>query len=283
MTNKIVSLFLLVFVASLTSYEQSFLNGDFEINSAVTDQINLTNSQYGSLMTNSTAFGNYNGSGANGGNMDIITSSSYCGSAAQQGNWYVCLTGGGTDAISLKLSTPLIAGHTYTISFYDRFCTPPATVAYPFQIGLSLVDTTFGSLLYTAPNADSCLWSLRSFSFVSPNNGQFVTAKISAGGTGDTWCHLDNFAIEQTTSIQNVNQNSYFNIFPNPTSNEINIKQFGNHYELESVRVLNQFGQELLTSKFVDKINVSDLANGLYILEIRTDNKTYHIKFIKQY
>jgi hypothetical protein len=282
MTNKIVSLFLLIFVASLTSYGQSFLNGDFEINSALTDQINLINSQYDSLMTNSTAFGNYNGGGANGGNMDIITSSSYCGSSAQQGNWYVCLTGGGTDAISLKLSTPLIAGHSYTISFYDRFGQPPATVVHPFQIGLSLVDTTFGSLLYTAPNANNCLWSLRSFSFIAPTNGQFVTAKISAGGTNDTWCHLDNFTIEEATSIQTVNQNNYFQIFPNPTSSEINIKQLGNYYQLELVRVLNQFGQEVFKSNFVEKIDVSDFANGLYIFEIRTDNKTHYTKFLKQ-
>lgn len=54
------------------------------------------------------------------GDMDIITSNAYCG-LAQNGAWYVALTGSGTDAISLKLSSPLSAGQTYTISFYDRF------------------------------------------------------------------------------------------------------------------------------------------------------------------
>ena len=74
-------------------------------------------------MTNSTAFGNLYGGGANGGDMDIITSNVYC-DAPQHGNWYVALTSGGTDAISLSLSSSLIAGNTYSISFYDRSCSP---------------------------------------------------------------------------------------------------------------------------------------------------------------
>ncbi|MBL0342764.1 MAG: hypothetical protein IPP71_18865 [Bacteroidetes bacterium] len=117
MTNKLFSLFIFVFVVSNTSYGQIFLNGDFEINTAGVDKVNIVNSQYNSFMSNSVAFGNWNSGGPNGGNMDIITSNTYCGLGAQQGNWYVCLTGGGTDAISLQLSVPLVAGNSYEISF----------------------------------------------------------------------------------------------------------------------------------------------------------------------
>lgn len=282
MTNKTLSLFFIGLITSLTSYSQNFLNGDFEINSAVTDQINLTNAQYDNLMVNSNAFGNHNGGGANGGDVDIITSNSYCNSTAQQGSWYIALTGGGTDAISLELSSPLVTGQTYSISFYDRSGMPPATVAHAFQIGLSLVDTTFGALLYTAPTPDSCSWSLRSFSFVAPNNGKFITAKIVSGTVTNTWCHLDNFAFNETTSIQTVNQNNDILIFPNPAVDELNIKQIEGYSKFKSIRILNQLGQEISRAKYVEKINVSHLSNGMYFLEISTDKMTHVTKFMKK-
>ena len=87
--KKILPLFILL-STSITCYSQTFLNGDFEINTAVNDQINLTNAAYNGYMSNSFAFGNYNGGGAGGGDMDIITSAGYCG-VPQNGNWYVGL------------------------------------------------------------------------------------------------------------------------------------------------------------------------------------------------
>ena len=277
-TKRLLILLMMIIISK--SYGQTFLNGNFEINTAVTDQINLINSQYNNFMTNSIAFGNYNGGGPNGGNMDIITSSSFCGSFAQSGNWYVCLTGGGTDAISLKLSAPLVTGNYYTISFYDRFGAPPATVVHPFQIGLSLTDTTFGSLIYTAPNADSCLWQLRTFTFLAPNNGLYVTVKISAGSTGDVWCHIDNFSISETTSIHSVNQNAYFKIFPNPASNAINISSaiFGQFH----FHIYNSLGQ-LVKSGSTDAastLSLDNFNNGLYSIELTSNNITYRQCFI---
>ena len=114
-------------------FPQSFLNGDFEVNTAGTDQINIPNSLYSSLMSNSTAFGSWGGGGPTGGDMDIYNSIIYCG-MAQSGNWCVALTSGGTDAISLQLSSPLNTGTNYIITFYDRSCSnvaPGGAAAFP--------------------------------------------------------------------------------------------------------------------------------------------------------
>src|SRR3954471_1423316 len=104
------------------AFGQTVLNGDFENTTASSDQINLSNTAYNSEMANSFSFGSY-------GDMDIIKSATYCGNA-QSGNWFVAFTGGGTDAISLTLSAPLVAGGSYTVSFYDRGCNN--WVPYPF-------------------------------------------------------------------------------------------------------------------------------------------------------
>ena len=177
--------FLTAILISKENFCQTFLNGDFESNNAAVDRLNLANSQYNNFMLNSTAFGTL-------GNMDIITSNSYCGSA-QHGRWYVALTGGGTDAISLKLSTPLIAGETYGISFYDRLCIPISVVPNPVQIGLSDTDDNFGTVIYSA-SEPIYEWTLRSFSFIAPNNGQYVTVSVKEGDSFNTWCQVDNFS-----------------------------------------------------------------------------------------
>ena len=61
-------------------------------------------------MDNSTAFGSY-------GNIDILNSNTYCNSSGIDGEWYIALTGDGTDAISLNLDTNLDSGAVYTINF----------------------------------------------------------------------------------------------------------------------------------------------------------------------
>ncbi len=163
---------------------QSFLNGDFENNTAGgTDQINLTNAAFNSMMPNTTAFGSY-------GDMDIITSATYSG-LAQSGNWYVAFTGSGTDMIAMQLSAPLVPGNSYTIRFYDRGAN--GYTPYPFQIGLSTSNTSFGTAIYTAPAAPTLgVWTPRTFTFTAPNNGQYITCTMTAGGLGD-WAHTDNF------------------------------------------------------------------------------------------
>jgi len=163
---------------------QNFLNGDFENNTAGgSDQINLSNASFNTMMPNTTAFGTY-------GDMDIITTATYSG-LAQSGNWYVAFTGTGTDMIAMQLSGPLVSGNNYTIRFYDRGAS--GYTPYPFQIGLSTNSTSFGTAIYTTPVAPTIgVWTPRTFTFTAPNNGQYITVTMTAGGLGD-WAHTDNF------------------------------------------------------------------------------------------
>src|ERR1043165_8564627 len=143
---------------SFSGTAQTFLNGDFEINTAGVDQINLSNAAFNGMMSNTIAYGSF-------GDMDIITSGTWC-SGAQNGLWYTALTGSATDAITMQLSAPLVAGNTYTMSFWDRDCW--ASGAPPVQIGISTVPGAFGTLVYNAPPPVSGVWTNRVFTFVAP-------------------------------------------------------------------------------------------------------------------
>jgi len=177
---KKITIILLLLTCKAT-YGQSFLNGDFEFNTAGVDHINLLNVQFNALMSNCNAFGTL-------GNMDIITSAANSG-GPQRGNWFVALTGGGTDILALSINAPLISGNIYSISFYDKMA---IHVALPIEIGLSTSNNSFGDLIYTAPSsAVSSIWTQRIFTFVAPNNGQFLTVR-QQGSLGN-WVHVDNF------------------------------------------------------------------------------------------
>lgn len=196
---KIFALFL---ICNITILSQTFLNGSFEDNLATDDVINPSNSTFNSLMNNCTGFGSY-------GDLDIIRTCNWCASGAIDGNWYVALTGDNSDAISLKLDAPLIIGNEYTISFYDRFCmsySGAGNSPSPINIGLSMVNSQFGELLYETTNLADGNWNLRTFTFTAPNNGQYITVQIPEGTLNYTWVQLDafSFGISSVTGLQQI-------------------------------------------------------------------------------
>lgn len=186
MKNLILLTFSLLIKVSIA---QVFLNGNFENNSAAADQINLSNADCNSKLRDVNSFGTY-------GDVDIIRSASYGGSGAQDGTWYLGLTGGGTDIVALTLSAPLVQGKVYTISFYDR-----KTSGYPvspIQIGLSTTNNDAGTIVYTCTELPELnVWTQRSFTFTAPNNGQYITVRMQSGDI-QHWVNVDNFVFNKT-------------------------------------------------------------------------------------
>jgi len=68
-------------------------------------------------------------------------------------------------------------------------------------------------------------------------------------------------------------------IYPNPTSNYIHI--FSSKYEIEVASIYDLSGKQVLSSK-LQKINVSHLPSGAYIINIKTSSGYKNFKFIKQ-
>jgi hypothetical protein len=146
---------------------------------------------------------NYSIAFGSNGNMDIIRTDEYCG-YAQDGCWYVALTGGETDVISLEISAQLTQGEEYTVSFFDRHCQQnPNIVPGNVQIGLSTADNVLGSIIYTAPIADP-LWNQRTFTFIAPNNGKFITVSMPNGNAIQNWIQVDNFFFGTSSAIDEI-------------------------------------------------------------------------------
>jgi len=76
-----------------------------------------------------------------------------------------------------------------------------------------------------------------------------------------------NWVQSVVTGINNT-ESFDFSVFPNPVSDQIEIRTTLNDYELE---IQNIFGQVLQKFKNAKEINVGDIAPGTYILKIRGD------------
>lgn len=186
--NLLFRKFILVFAFSFiihSVFAQSILNGSFENNTAGGNQINLTNADFNSMMPDCNGFGSY-------GDIDIITTNAYCG-LAEDGDWYIAFTGTGTDAVAFSLSSQLIAGMSYTVSFFDRGCN--AWTPYPFDIGVSTSNSSFGTSVLTGTQTPVMgTWTQRTVTFTAPFNADYITVMMNGGGLGD-WAHVDNFCL----------------------------------------------------------------------------------------
>lgn len=89
--------------------------------------------------------------------------------------------------------------------------------------------------------------------------------------TGDV--HSSSLATSEVTK-------SKIQIFPNPVSDVIRISGIDNG---QKIQIYNIDGQLIRSEKFDQKINVSLLSTGVYVLKIIADNfESYEFKFVKK-
>jgi len=82
-----------------------------------------------------------------------------------------------------------------------------------------------------------------------------------------------------TTYTKNENLNNSISIFPNPAHTEINIlNQVDHKNEIDIFDLLGNFKLKILNQ---NKIDVSSLASGTYLIKIKTPQQTITQKWIK--
>ncbi len=84
-----------------------------------------------------------------------------------------------------------------------------------------------------------------------------------------------------TSNINELASNTIFQLFPNPTSNEFYLKtELKNNYQ---IRIYNTLGEVIITETIKDlqTINISALNKGMYLIELRYNDKVGYKKLIK--
>ncbi len=146
---------------------------------------------------------------------------------------------------------------------------------------LSLIKTnSIGDTLWTRIfNASIDCWG----SFVrQTKDGGFIISGISYGSYIIKTDSLGNVA--SSTGMAEVNNPFVFSVYPNPTSGICNIELKGIPYNTATIEIYNLYNQCIYKTKVINKatlaIDLSNYANGLYMVNLQTKDKIISRKII---
>ena len=104
-----------------------------------------------------------------------------------------------------------------------------------------------------------------------------ATAKDASSTVGQIEITISN---QVTTSLSNTSLANKFNVYPNPSVDEINIESQG--LAIESISLIDIKGNIIKVVSTNEKINISDLPKGIYILKIQSGNDVINKRFVKE-
>jgi hypothetical protein len=103
-----------------------------------------------------------------------------------------------------------------------------------------------------------------------------------------TYFSMDNFTTVSTVGINELTNVSSIYLFPNPTSQNVFLNYEAKHESQINISIFDVTGKEIqktqtqmLTGKNNLKLNTETLESGIYFIEIRNENSSKKIKFIK--
>ena len=110
-----------------------------------------------------------------------------------------------------------------------------------------------------------------SFKLESTDIGQF-------GMNTPAFFCIDNFEYDVITGVKETSKSITFSVYPNPSLNTINIDY---NERFSTINIIDIQGKMVLQSK-QKTIDINSLENGMYIVQIETENGVVKSKFVKQ-
>lgn len=164
---------------------------------------------------------------------------------------------------------------TYRAASFD----PSFPDNYAIKIGTDInrLDQfeTIVTVLQEAPE-----WSTHTFTFdtLGYNNQDVYIAFVLISDDGHK-LYLDDIKVDVNVNVSTSNiEASNFSIYPNPTSDFLHVLNANEDDKRIEKRIYDMTGKVVLTTT-ADKIQISDLENGIYFIDIK-GNKL--MKFVKE-
>ena len=271
--NKIMKKTLLITVIAIVSNsviaQNLILNPGFEINSLATGcYTNEPASFVSSNLLNITAF--YGGT-TDG--IDIGVSSPCYAGGANSGTTHIVMAGlsgpNMFESISFGLTTPIVAGQTYNLTFYAANSNPIA--AESLSVGISSIANSFGSPAVIVPLGSTATYTLYSASFTASIGGNYLT--IEPTTLGEFWFGLDDFSLElsPTTGTTEESFTNNITVYPNPTTESVYLS---NNY---NVILTDITGKIILEKQNTNSFDITNQPTGLYfLLLINNEEQVVH-------
>lgn len=170
-------------------------------------------------------------------------------------------------------------------------------VVYGYQDGLKKADSVNFYLADYRPAGKINDYAVKNWQYVDcsavgeVDSVQFVLRSSDSGTWGINtpgFFSIDNMILSSTTAIEEIGIIQNMNVFPNPTKSSISLS-LNNLYEQNVfVSILDISGKiifneetHMLTGDNKVKLNTENLDAGIYFIELRNENTSKKIKFIK--
>ncbi|MBK8485178.1 MAG: T9SS type A sorting domain-containing protein [Saprospiraceae bacterium] len=274
-------IFLFCALVQFRTISQSIINGDFELHNLSKCELNQTDTDFNKKMPNVYAFGKTYIYLKYQGEVDIQKKGCYV--SPYSGNWCIglgsdYLTNKTSDAIALELTSALIQGNKYKLSFYILGNTTFSDSLGYLLVGESVTNSDFGKVIDSI-SPIAMTWKEINIEFIAQENSNFITIKNEVGI--NAWNQVDSFSISEITGTSEYEKGKIdFTIFPNPSEYNITIA-FNDPIIFRFAKVYNIYGECILNSESC-KIDLSNVSPGYYLIYVITEAGIASNKLIKK-
>ncbi len=270
---------LLLIAAQATG--QTILNGSFEENAATGCAYNLSNADFNALIQSVHGFG---GSSTIAGELDLHTTGCYV--TPQAGSWCVGLDSDAgsndPDALALELSAPLTPGATYTLTYYVYANTNFGRMPIGLNVGESLVNSDFGTLLSTTQTIANT-WLQVQVTFAATRPTRYITVRSQVAVEG--WVQVDNFRLTQLTGrADDLQLPAPLALYPNPAAGATVTVQRAETLREANFELLDATGRVVRRGTWAaaaSVLDIADLPRGCYHLLVRSGGREVRTKLIR--
>ena len=109
---------------------------------------------------------------------------------------------------------------------------------------------------------------------------QATSGEVPTQLCNSIWEKLNSVMCNLTSINETISNTTTISIFPNPANSEINIVLPSN--DNTQIEITNAMGQLIIKDQNKNKIDISNLKNGLYFISVKHGQQTYTQKIIKQ-
>lgn len=109
---------------------------------------------------------------------------------------------------------------------------------------------------------------------------QATSGEVPTQLCNSIWEKLNSVMCNATSINENISNKTTISIFPNPANSEINIVLPSN--DNTQIEISNALGQLIIKDQNKNKIDISNLTNGLYFIAVKQGQQIYTQKLIKQ-
>jgi hypothetical protein len=211
--------------------------------------------------------------------------------------------------LQIKLDSTLLPHQMYCVSYYVSFSHSRYSASNNFGVFFSptQISTPSISSLNLTPQInnttiikDTLNWSIIHGQYIAQGGEQYmIIGNFYNYALTDTSCNINTYCscsyyyiddVDVHKGICNISENTEelfmkeaFNIYPNPTSNVINIESENVHLLNYDITLYDILGNKLYSNKLEHKIKIDlqDLETGIYFLSITNGANSVNRKIIK--